>query len=163
LLLALALAAAAPLRADRLGGLLACVGALGVVFLAYGLARGRSWAVPWSLLALGAAYAGSLFLPERGIDREAPLVAAGFVLLAELAYWTLELRSPLAPEPGMMARRASLVAAAGVGALVVAAVVAVATVVELGEGVLADLLGVAAAVAALAIVARLAQRGRSAP
>jgi hypothetical protein len=141
--------------------LLASVGALGAVGLAIGLLRGRAWAVPWALALLGSAYAGSLFLPERGIDREAPLVAAGLLVLAELSYWALELRTPLSPEPGMLPRRAVLIVAAGVGAFLAAAVAVAATAISLGGGVLVDLVGVLAAVAALAIVARLAERRQS--
>ena len=158
--LAVALAAAPALRADRLAGLLACVGAVGVAGFVYSLLRGSAGAVPWVVVVLGGAYAGSLFLPERGIDRDAPLVAAGFVVLAELGYWTLELRTPLSPEPGMLGRRGVLVAAAGIGALVVAAVAIVATAIPLGGGVMGDLVGVVAAVGALAVVAALADRGR---
>jgi hypothetical protein len=155
------LAATAALGAGELSGLLAVVGGAGVLALAYGVLLGRSWPVPWGLMLLGGAYAGSLFLPERGVDREAPLVAACFLLVAELAYWALELRTPVSPEPGMLTRRATLVAAAAFGALPVAAVVVAATAIPLGAGVLVDLLGVAAAVAAFAVVARLAQRERS--
>jgi hypothetical protein len=155
------LAATPALRADRLGGLLAAVGALGLAGFAVGLVRGRAWAVPWAVLVLGGAYAGSLFLPERGVDRQAPFVAAAFLLLGELSYWTLELRTPISPEPGMLERRATLVAAATLGGLLVAAVAIGATAIPLGGGVLRDLLGVGAAIGALALVAWLAERGRS--
>jgi hypothetical protein len=160
LALACVLAATPALRADRLGGLLASVGALGLAGFAYALVRGRTWGVPWALVVLGGAYAGSLFLPERGVDRQAAVVAAAFVLLAELSYWTLELRAPISPEPGMLERRAALIAVATLGGLLVAAVAVAASSIPLGGGVLGDLLGVFAAVAALAIVAALAERGR---
>jgi hypothetical protein len=154
------LAAEPALRAAQLGGLLASVGGLAFVGFAYALVRGRAWAVPWVVVVLGGAYAASLFLPERGVDREAPLVAAAFVLLAELSYWTLELRTPISPEPGMLERRSVLVAAATLGGLLVAAVAVAATAIPLGGGVVGDLLGVFAAVLALAVVAWLAERGR---
>jgi hypothetical protein len=157
---AAALAVVPVARAERLIGLFVALVGVGLAGFVYGLLRGRSWAVPWAVVVLGAAYAASLFLPERGLDRQAPLVAAGFVLLAELAYWTLELRTPLSPEPGMLARRGVLVGAAGIGALVVAAIAIVATAIPLAGGLTGDLLGVAAAVAALAVVATLADRGR---
>jgi hypothetical protein len=158
--LAAVLAATPALRADRLGGLLASVGALGLAGFFYGVVRGRTWAVPWAVVVLGGAYAGSLFLPDRGVDRQAAVVAAAFVLLAELSYWTLELRAPISPEPGILERRAALVAAATLGALLVSGVAIGASSIPLGGGVLGDLLGVFAAVAALAIVAALADRGR---
>lgn len=145
---------------DRLAGLLAAVGGVGFLGFAYGLARSRSWSVPWAVVVLGAAYTGSLFLPEQGVDRHAPLFAAGFVLLAELAYWTLELRAPISPEPGMLEQRAALVVAVGLGALVLATVAVAATLVPLGGGVLADMLGVLAAIGAVGVVAWLADRGR---
>jgi hypothetical protein len=145
---------------DRLAGLLATVGGVGFVAFAYGLARSRAWAVPWAVLVLGSAYAGSLFLPEQGVDRHAPLFAAGFLLLAELGYWTLELRAPISPEPGMLQQRAALVLAIALGALVLGALAIVATLVPLGGGVLADMLGVIAAIGAVGVVAWLAERGR---
>ena len=150
------------LRADRLDGLLAAVGGLGLVVFAYALVRGRAWALPWVVVALGAEYAGSLFLPEREVERSAPLFAAGFLLLAELAYWSLELRAPLSPEPGMLERRGALVAATAVGGMLLAAVALAATAVPLGGGVLGDVLGVAAAIGAFGLVAWLAERGREA-
>jgi hypothetical protein len=134
---------------------------LALVVLAYGVVFGRPAAVPWALLLLGTAYTGSLYLPDRGIDTHAPLVAAGFLLLAELAYWSLELRTPIGPEPGMLPRRTLTVIAAALGALVVAGIAIAATAIDVGGGLLADLLGVVAAVAAIAVVARLAQRGQS--
>ena len=150
------------MRAERLTGLLLALAGVGFVAFVWGLLRGRSWAVPWAVVVLGAAYAASLFLPERGVDREAPFVAAGFILLAELSYWTLELRVPISPEPGMLERRATLIAAATLGAMLVASVALAATAVPLGGGALADLLGVVAAIAALGVVAWLAQRERAA-
>ena len=156
----MALAVVPVIRADRLDGLLAFVGGIGVVGFVYGLVRGRTWSVPWAVVFLGVAYTGSLFLPERGVDGEAPLVAAAFLLLAELAYWTLELRTPIDPEPGMLERRTVLVATAGLGGLLVAAIAVAATAVRLGGGLAGDLLGIAAAIAVLAVVAHLAERGR---
>ena len=161
MVVAAALAVVPVARAERLSGLLAALVGVGLAGFVYGLLRGRSWAVPWAVVVLGAAYAASLFLPERGLDRQAPLVAAGFVLLAELSYWTLELRAPISPEPGMLERRSVLIAAATLGALLLASFALAATAVPLGGGALADLLGVIAAIGALGVVAWLAQRERT--
>jgi hypothetical protein len=161
-MVAAALAVVPVARAERLIGLFVALVGVGLAGFVYGLLRGRSWAVPWAVVVLGAAYAASLFLPERGLDRQAPLVAAGFVLLAELSYWTLELRVPISPEPGMLERRSMLIAAATLGALLLASFALAATAVPLGGGALADLLGVIAAIGALGVVAWLAQRERAA-
>jgi hypothetical protein len=149
------------LRAERLTGLLGAVAGVGFVGFVWGLARGRTWAVPWAVVVLGGAYAASLFLPERDVDRSAPLLAAALVLLGELAYWTLELRAPISPEPGMLERRSALIAVTTIGSFILASVALAATAVPLGGGVLGDLLGVVAAIAAFALVAWLAQRERS--
>ena len=61
----------------------------------------------------------------------------------------------------MLERRSLLIAAATLGAMVVASVALAATAVPLGGGALADLLGVIAAVGALGVVAWFAQRERA--
>jgi hypothetical protein len=152
-----ALAAYPALAADRLGWPLAATGVLGLLVLAWG-ALGSAAALPWALLLFGGAYAGSLFLPDDGPDPAAPVVAAGLIAVAELAYWAQELRAPTADEPGIVARRVLVVTGVAAAALVAAALVFTATALPLSGGLAWDAVGVGAAVAAFLLVARLARR-----
>ena len=136
------------LEADLFRIPLGIVGGAALVALAVGLA-GR-WG-PLLQLALSlsvVAYAVSLL--DRGeVDQRAPLVAAALLAVGELAYTSVE-----PPARRVWPFSAGIVAAAaGVGALLLG-------VAGLGAGEVRDLaIGVVAAAAALAIVARLATRG----
>ena len=122
-------------------------GGVAVVALAVGLAGRWSPLVQLALTISIVAYAVSLL--DRGeVDQRAPFVAAALLAVGELAYTSLE----------PPARRvwpfsvAMVAAAAGVAALLLG-------VAGLGGGEVRDLMvGVLAAGAALAIVARLASR-----
>ena len=111
--------------------------------------------VPAALVALGGGYATLLGLEGGALDERAPLVAAALFVVAELAYWSLELRDAVADEPGAYARRLALVAALGLGALAVGA--GLLAVVDAGGGIGLEVVGAVAAVAALAIVALAAR------
>ena len=126
---------------------LAVAGAVAVVALAVGLVGRWSPLVQLALTISVGAYAVSLL--DRGeVDQSAPFVAAALLAVGELAYTSLE----------PPARRvwpfsvAMVAAAAGVAALLLG-------VAGLGGGEVQDLMvGVLAAGAALAIVARLASK-----
>jgi hypothetical protein len=149
------LAAANALTADahRLG--LALVGAAAVLLLVVGLAAARPSLIPWPLVLLAAEYAWSV--GGGPIDQWAPLVAGALLVIAELSYWSLELRGSSPDGNRLTERRAGLIAALGIGAVALGGLVLAATAIRLGTGIAADLIGVAAAVAALAVVATLAR------
>jgi hypothetical protein len=130
------------------------------VVLAIGLAVRRPIAVPLAVAALGAGYAATLRLDGGPLDGRAPVVAAALFLVAELAYWSLELRDAVADEAGAHLRRLGLLAALALAALAVGA--ALLAVVDAGARDLGgfELLGAVAAVAALAVVALGARRPR---
>ena len=119
------------------------------------------WAsgIAWTLALIAAAYAASLALRAEGsaVDAAAPLYAAGLLLVAELAYWSLELRAVGREDAVALARRVVALAAVVVASLALGAFVVVVTVVPLGGGLAWDVVGVAAAAATLAILARLAR------
>lgn len=123
-------------------------GAAAVVALAIGLAGRWGPLVQLSLTIAVVAYAVSLL--DRGeVDQRAPFVAAALLAVGELSYTSVEppARRVWPFSVGMVA------ASAGVAALLLG-------VAGLGGGEVRDLaIGVAAAAAALAIVARLAARG----
>lgn len=113
--------------------------------------------IPWTIVLIGGGYAGSLFLGHPQLDVTAPLVAGGLVLVAELAYLALELRPALAFEPGVLLRRCVLVAAVALGGAAAGAAVLGAGALPLGGGLGWEAIGVAAAVAVAAVLARLAR------
>jgi hypothetical protein len=131
--------------------LLAALGASGV--LAGGLALRRPIVIPAALCVLTAPYVAALGFEIDGIDTRAPLLAGLLFVIAELAYWSLELRGTLADEPGTYLRRVALlagmtVATIGLGTVVLAVVEGVEA-----RGIAIDLVGAVAAVGAIALVA----------
>ena len=112
-----------------------------------------------ALALLAGEYAVSLALRDLGtVDTAAPLVGAGLLVLAELAYWSVELGGPGREETGLLVRRLAALTmlaclSVGLGALVV-----VVTALPLGGGLLWDAIGVVAAAGVLAVVASLARR-----
>jgi hypothetical protein len=136
----------------------ATAGALAVALLIVALALRVAIAVPVAVALLGAGYLALLGFETDSLDARAPLVAAALFAVAELAYWSLELRGAVADERGSYLRRLALLAAmlAGVTVLGVA-LLAVVESVEAG-GVAADLLGAGAAVGVLTLLALSARR-----
>jgi hypothetical protein len=134
----------------------AAVGAAGWALLAFGLATRWTSSVPVGLAGAGAAYA--VFLAVRGgaVDARAPAIAAALFAVAELGFWSLE-RSPSRSERNVLLRRVvGLAAGAVVTALVGTLVLVLATGASGGVGL--EAAGVAAAVLAVAAIARLASR-----
>jgi hypothetical protein len=146
--------------AGRLPLVAAAPGALAVVVLAAALWRGWTTPVAWALALLASGYALSLSLgPDRvTIDAAAPVVAAALLVVAELAYWSLELRDPGRWEGPLLARRLAVLGTLALVSLALGSLVVVFTTLETGGGVGLTFLGVAAAVATLAILAGLARR-----
>lgn len=136
----------------------ASAGALAGLLLAAGLARRLPVSVPLAVLALGAGYGISLGVEGGTLDGRAPVLAAALFLLAELAYWSLELHEAVADEAGAYLRRIGLLSALALGALAVGA--GLLAVVDAGDrgGLALEALGAFAAVAALAIVALATRR-----
>ena len=127
-----------------------------VVVLALALARPFPSLLPWPLVALAAVYAWKL--AGGALDQWAPVYAGGFVAVAELAYWSVELRGRAHDTARLIDRRAALIATISLVAVAAGGLVLAATAVGIGSGVATDLLGVGAAIGALAVVASLARR-----
>jgi len=147
------------MAASRLPWLHGGISAAGVATLAVGVALRRSMFFVWALVLLGANYAVWLALGTHALDQRIPIVGAGLLLTAELAFDSLE------PEIGKLTgapvlERAIvlvilLLGATGAGALVLAA-----ASVPLSGGVVITALGAVAAVLALGLIARLAAERR---
>jgi hypothetical protein len=125
-----------------------------------GLLPRLSFAIPLGLAFLGLEYALLLLFAGDALDTRAPFVAAALFAIAELAYFALELRGAVADEPGTYLRRAGLVAGLSIAAVAVGVgILALAEAAGRG-GALIQLLGAAAAVGALALLARAASAAR---
>ena len=133
----------------------------GLVALAAALLLRRPVGIPVAILLLGAAYAMRLLAEEDTLDQRATLVAAALYAVAELSYWSLELRDTVVEEPGAYLRRVGLLAGMTVGALALGlALLSLVALLETG-GVAAEAVGVTAAVATLALLALASRRTES--
>ena len=147
--------------ADAFRRELVALAAVACAALVVGILARVRWLVPASLLAAAAAYAGFLLLRDAGFDPLAPLYGAALLLVAELAEWAAD--PPLRETPRLqLARASSLVLLATAGAVAGGAVLVAARVAAARDDPLLEPLGVAAAVATVALVAWLGrQRERS--
>jgi hypothetical protein len=86
-----------------------------------------------------------------------PVYAAGFLLAAELAWWSIEPRVPAWSELEVLGRRLLAIATCCVGGALLAALVVLAAGAPLHGGFALELVGVAAAVTAIVVVAAVAR------
>ena len=145
------------MRAERLADVVAAVGGSGALVLLAALLTGWTSLVPPAVAFAGAAYALALIVGDESIDSLAPAYAVGLLVVAELAYWALERRT-VEEARELRLRRAAAIAAAAVLSLVAAALVLVVADARIAGGLGLELVGVAAATAALALVTALAWR-----
>jgi hypothetical protein len=155
---ALALAAGlgvwSTLAADREAWLPALLAAPGVALLAFALTTRHAGPVGWSIALLGAAYAAQLALGGASVDTRAPLQAAGLLLVAELAFDSLDgVVARAGPE--LAALRVGVLTGLVVGTIALGAGIIALAAIPLRAGVVLTAVGVAAAVVAFALLARL--------
>ena len=86
------------------------VSVVALTVLAAGLALSLAVTVPVAIVLLGAEYVAILGVEADVLDTHAPLVAGALLAVAELAYWSLELRTPVVDEAGTYLRRIALLA-----------------------------------------------------
>lgn len=144
------------LAVDRAGAFLALAGAFAALVLAVAVVVRVPSLVPWALVPLLGEYTAFLLIDDR--DRFAPLVAAGLVLLAELAHWAIEPRS-VGRARELTARRVLILIVVAGASAALAAFLLGASELAVGGGLALEALGVASAVGAVALLAALA-RGR---
>jgi hypothetical protein len=131
---------------------------IALVALVAALVNGWARLVPVSLALLGGAYALYLSVDDAPLDPAAPVFAAGALVCAELAYWSLEEREDIAAEAGEGLRRLGIVAGFGAATLLVTSgLLALADSLRT-RGLVVDLLGATAAAAALLVVVLFARR-----
>jgi hypothetical protein len=155
-LVAVALAAYAAVDAERLRGLLAAGGLAAAIALAAGCVLRRPRLAVAGIVLLGAEYAGYFLFRGGTVDQRAPLYGAGFLVVAELAFAAMERRAPGTRELALF--RVILLAALAVAAVALGTVVLAFAAIPLGGGVVLHAVGVAAAVALVVLLGRLALR-----
>ena len=134
------------------------ISAVALLALVTALVLGWTAFLPVSLGALGGWYGLQLAVDDAPLDLAAPLVAVGLVVVAELAYWSLEEREQVEGEPWDVFRRLAYIAALALGTLTVAALLLVLVDAVRTRGLAVDLLGTLAAAAVLVAVALLTRR-----
>jgi len=150
------LAVYAAVAANRAAPLVGAIGGLGVALVVLGAVTRIAELLPAGIALVGGEYGAFLALGDDTVRLGVPIVAAALIAAAELGYSALE--PPLVPAPlGVKLRRAarSLAVVAGGGA--VAALVLFAAVTDVGDSVGLQLIGLAAAVAAVGLIAALAR------
>jgi hypothetical protein len=145
------------LRSDAHQPLLLFVGGLALPVLLGGLLLRWSAALTVAVALLGAQQAVRLALGPDALDSWTPLVAGALLLVAELAWWSIEPRVRAWSQPLLASRRLLTVVVACGGASAVSAVVLVASGAPLSGGVGLELVGILAATAAVAVVAFVAR------
>ena len=141
---------------------LGLLGVAGVVLVVLAVALGRAGLVGPGLVVMLAGYAASVVARDSAaLDAAAPVVGGTLLVVAELAYWSIELKGKEPEDRSVVVRRLATLAALTAGALALGAGVLAATALPLGGGLVWNVVGVAAAVAALALIARLASVDRS--
>ncbi|HUQ22775.1 MAG TPA: hypothetical protein VM049_07140 [Gaiellaceae bacterium] len=139
----------------RANALLASVAA---ILLAAGLFLRIPVVIPATVVLLGGEYVAILGFETDALDPRAPLVAGALFGVAELAYWSLELRGAVVDEAGTYLRRVALVATLVVGAVALGVgLLALVEFVSAG-GPAVDVLGAVAALGALGLLAFAARR-----
>jgi hypothetical protein len=140
------------------GGRLATVGAgvsaVGLGLLVLGLVLRWPTTIPWSVLLVGGGY----LLARAGnsvVDGWAAAIGVLLLLAAELASWSIEHDARIAAEASLVRRRVATLGALVAAALLVNFMLLAAAGVSASSGVLLAAVGVAAAVASVAVVLRL--------
>ena len=144
------------LATDRLLAVVAAVGALSLLLFAAALAFHLAALVAWAVAFCGAEYA--VFLGVRGdtVDPWAPLVAAALFVAAELGCRAAE-SARSAPEAAVVLRSSFWLFGGALGAAALGAVL-LAAAGGARSGLALEALGVAATVAALAVVVGVVSR-----
>jgi hypothetical protein len=134
------------------------LGALGLGLLAAGLLLRSGALLGWALAALGGEYSVWFAAQGSALDEHTPLYAATFLLVAELAYWSIERRVEAWSEPDLVLWRLGYLLTVCAGAAAVAAFVLVIAAAGGGGGAALEALGVAAVIGALGLLGVLVRR-----
>jgi hypothetical protein len=141
--------------ASRYPWLHAAIAIAAFALLAAGLVLRRSMLFVWALALLGADYAVWLALGTHALDQRIPVVGAGLLLTAELAFDSLEPEVGRV-EPATFLARTIVLVIVVLGAVGAGAIVLAVASIPLSGGVAVTAVGAVAAVLVLAMITRLA-------
>ena len=144
-------------RDVRLVPLTAAIGGIGSALLLFALLRRANDVLQWAIVLLGVAYAVPLFLRGRAIDEAAPLVGAGLLLCSELATWSFDERWRIRAERAVVVARGTAVALLVLAGLGASGLVLALAAAPIGGGLGWTVLGAAATVVVVGLVARLSR------
>jgi len=125
-----------------------------VAALAVGVVTGASPFVSAALVLLAGEYTASLLTQDVREALAAALFATIFFVTAELAYWTLELRTRSAPDPEILPRRFAFLGGLALGALGSSGIVLAAAAAAPAPSLLLEIVGVTAAVGIAVLLVR---------
>jgi hypothetical protein len=128
------------------------IGAGAAALLLATLAIGRPEGVAAALALLGGAYALILAIDEPPLDARAAVVAGALLATGELAHLSLDARSTVTTEPGVVARRVGSVALFTLLALGLGGILLVLVDLLRTGGLAIEAAGVAAAIAAVGLL-----------
>jgi hypothetical protein len=134
------------------------VGVAALVCLVTGMAISWSAGIVWAAALLGLEHVWGLLLVQSALAGWTPIVGAGLLLMTELAYWSLELRTPIRDDPAVHRQRAAAVGGLAAAGGVLASVPLLAAEVPLPGSPVLTMVGALAAVALLAGLVALAPR-----
>ncbi len=132
----------------------AAAGAAALVLLAAGLVLQVPQTIPWAIAAAGAGYLVTR-VGHAAVDGWAALVGAALLLAAELAFWSAMDDTRIRVERALVAARVATIAALVATTLLVDFLLLGTAAVSGSSSVVLAGAGVAAAVAAVAVVLRL--------
>ena len=135
------------------------LGGAALVLLAFGLVVRWPGALGLGLAALGGEYAVLFAAEGSTLDTLTPVYAAGFILVAELAFWSIERRVAAWSESTALEWRLARLGAACAGAVAVAGLATLSAAAATGGGgVVLESFGVGAAIGSVLILALLMRR-----
>jgi hypothetical protein len=127
--------------------------AAATLVLLIAVAAARSAPIPFALLLLGAIYA----VPDGERAIAAPIYGSALLLIAELAYWSLDERLHHRVQAGAVTRRFLALLAVSTAAVPASALVVFAAEAELDRSPATTAAGAAAVVACVGLLAALAR------
>ena len=143
---------------DREAWAMWALGGLGALVALTGALTGFAPALALGLATLALEFAVVADERGAGLDTRSAVWAAGLLLLAELLFLAIELRTSVVEGGDLVARRLGTVLGLVTGAVVVGAFLLAVAEVRAAGGLALQLAGVAAVAGALALVLSLARR-----